>query len=194
MPFIPSTRRARQARSVDAEHGADLAHRHLRSESLESFAALGEATRAAEILVDYFDLIGAPPELGSSLSEPELALGAGAMLRDLRRCRLPRVNECTPISMLRPDLIDARHRFLRRRGARAAPSRRATGRSLLAVLDPRSSTPRPRRARSSDRDRSLVVEGSVSGWRDSDPAIRSVNFSATSAATTSRPATSNKTG
>src|SRR5580692_6185627 len=69
-----------------------------------SFSVLGELARLAEIFCHEFDLRRRPPQLARAIHELELALGAGAVVENLRGARLPRVHEGTSLLMLSEDL------------------------------------------------------------------------------------------
>ena len=66
--MMPVAAVARQARSLNAKHGAHLSRAYFRDQMLKSGTLHLSGTRAAEILVDDFDLLKA--KLASVIGKP----------------------------------------------------------------------------------------------------------------------------
>ena len=112
---------AREARCLQREDRADVAHRHIADQRLEVLPARGSGARLAEVAVEDTYLLRAPAERLRLGCQIVLALGALLVEADLGRRRLANVDAGHPRQVLLGNL-DRHHRL--------PPSHRAAGRRL----------------------------------------------------------------
>src|SRR5580658_6046849 len=171
---VPVGRGARQARGFQHEDCTDPAQAHGGGQPLKPIPVLRELARLPEIFGHELDLRRGPPQLACAIHQFELALGAGAVVENLRGARLPRIHEGTPLLVLSEDLGMTAHDLPPLRSADGGLSAPSTGPRLRVASGSATAEPRADALCTP----ALVLERVVSGYPPSVGDEAWANFSA----------------
>src|SRR5260370_2911484 len=107
------TARACQTRDLQAEHGPNVPQADFRHEIVKASATNGRGTRLPLILIHHLDAGGRPSQILSPLHQIILPGRTAAIFADLKKRRLPDIDDGETIKMVRTDFLgwlSAEHR------------------------------------------------------------------------------------